>query len=214
VAQVVLYQGTSIQTIYPRSPASITLERRSYLGAYGLLAAAIAASVLIVIGVAVQLGRRRVSRQQNRPEMVKVMGGYGTALRRNQSISIGGDGCEISIPGVAAGTVLATAEWTGTRGELNIQPASGFEMKIRGAVSDGSHYRVGQPLEFVDKSNGAIHAVTLIPANSKDIGFGTPLAASVSYAGVDTGFSDSGSRDSFGSSSAAHQQGDTIDSYI
>lgn len=221
VVQVVLEQGSGVRTIYPQSPATVTIEQISYLSAHGLPLALTLVACLVFAGTAIYLMRTKLAKEQNRPEIVKVMGGCGIALVRNQPISIGGDGCGISVPGVPVGTVLAVAEWMGIRGEINIQPSRGLHIKVRGVeIEGGSIYKLGQPLQFVDKESGVTHDVTLTSATSKDIGFSSSLTAGPSVPQFDGGFPNIGdviSSDGFGAISPPQQpnsNGNVIDTYI
>jgi hypothetical protein len=168
--QLVLEQGSATRTIYPQSPSTINIEEVSYLHAYGLPLGVGLTTVLLSASLVVLVVRSRRAKARQRPEVVKAFGGPGVALSRYQTITIGGEGCTIAVPGIKTRGALATAEWTGVRGELHITPAEGFRLKIGGMEMSGAAvYRMGQPLQFTDLSNNATYDVTLYGGTNKDI---------------------------------------------
>jgi hypothetical protein len=198
VVQVILDQGGTTRTIYPNKPTTIKIEGLSYFAALwlGILPLSIALLTLLVV---VYLALRHLhQRERNRKEIIKVLGGQGIPLTRFQPITIGGDGCSLVVEGVPAEMVLATAEWTGTRGELTLRERNGVRIKVNGAdVSGSTSYRLGQPIQFID-ANENIYNVTLYPGTNKDIGFGTniPGKGNSKAPGAFEGFGEIGFADS------------------
>ncbi len=176
VVQVILDQGGTTRTIYPQKPATIQIKELSYWEAFWLEVLLLSLATLGAGIFSAWALRHRRQRKQNAPEIIKMRGGgYGIPLERFQSITIGGDGCSLVSPDVPAGMTLATAEWTGTRGELALRPETGLQMKVNGMDAiGGTTYRLGQRIQFSD-ANGNSYDVTLSPATPKDIGFGTTV---------------------------------------
>jgi len=176
VVQVILEQGGgTTRTIYPK-PTTIKIKEVSYWAAFWHLVLLISLATPTLVSIGALVLRSHVKREHNRPEIIKVLGGPSIPLARFQQIMIGGEGCQLVVPGVPAGTVLTTAERTGTRGVLIIRTLNGTKMKVNGADVTGSvAYHLGQPLQFIT-ADGNSYDVTLYSSTSKDITpFGTPI---------------------------------------
>jgi hypothetical protein len=176
VVQVILEQGGgTTRTIYPK-PTNIKIEKVSYWAAFWHLVLLISLATPTLVSIGALVLRSHLKREHNRPEIVTVLGGPSIPLTRFQQIMIGGEGCQLMVPGVPAGTVLTTAEWTGTRGVLIIRTLNGAKMKVNGADVTGSvAYHLGQPIQFIT-ADGNSYDVTLYSSTSKDITpFGTPI---------------------------------------
>lgn len=187
--QVVLDQGGTTRTIYPTKPPAIALEEISYWSAFGAYWLAAGVGALLLAGGALTTTRRRLARERERPQVVKVLGGHGIPIARHYTVSIGGEGCALVVPGIAHGTVLATAEWAGVRGELTLRPEADYRMKVNGVDVIGStNYRLGQPLQFIQVQTGTSYDVTLYPGTTRDIGFGNSFAGGGERADFAVGF--------------------------
>jgi hypothetical protein len=175
ILQLVINQGGVSQTVYAKQPPSVSIERASYLSAYGLQGGAGAAALLTLSGLCASAFRSRRRKEQNRPEVVKTLGGPGVPLLRHQPVTVGGEGCALAVAGIPSGLVLATAEWNGVRGELFVQPCAGFLMKMDGRETDGGAvYRLGRPLQFHAAQGADSYEVTLYGSTSREIAFGPP----------------------------------------
>jgi hypothetical protein len=171
VVQIELQQGGAVRTLYPQEPATISIEQSSYLGLYGLPLALGVFALLLAVALSLYIVKARRMKEMNRPEMVKVLGAYAVPISRGQTITIGGAGCNLVVPGVPSGLVLGTAEWLGSRGELSIQSGTGLRMKIRGVETDQSTAKLGQPLQFTELKTGSTYDLTLLPGTTKEMGF-------------------------------------------
>jgi len=198
VVQVTLDQGGTTRTLYPQKPATLQLMRVSYWAAFWQQLLLMGFAIFIG-GVSVVLMRGHLRQgERHRQEIVQVLGGPAVPLSRFKSLPIGGEGCPLAVPGVAAGMVLATATWTGARETLTLQPWHGVRMKVNGADVIGSTtYRLGQPIQFIT-SDGNTCDVTLYPGAHKDIGFGT------TFPGSGNGFTQGAPFPDLGGSGTAH----------
>jgi hypothetical protein len=183
ILQLVINQGGVSQTVYAKQPPSISIERTSYLSAYGLQGGLAATGLLALSGLCLVAFRSRRRRETNRPEVVKTLGGPGVPLVRNQPASVGGQGCALAAAGIPDGLVLATAEWKGVRGEIFIQPSAGFRMRVDGRETEGGVYRLGRPLQFNAVQGGESYEVTLYGSTSREIAFSPPPGADVFASG-------------------------------
>lgn len=173
IVQILIDQGKTTRTIYPQRPATLKMKKISYWQAFGVPLLGVSVAVL-GLGVLVTLTlQRRRQGELNRPEIIRTLDGQGIPLRRLQSITIGGEGCSVSMPDVPPGQILATAAWTGTRGQLTLQSEDGIRMKIDGRDVTGSTiYSLGQQLQLIN-ADGKTYDVPLHQGNSKSMGFGT-----------------------------------------
>jgi hypothetical protein len=188
--RLLLDQGGTTRTIYPQTPLRLTLEEVAYWAAYGRYWGIGGGMLLVVGGLTVGLVRRQRMQQRTQPEVITVLGGHGVPVRRGQAVAIGGVGCTLVVPGVAQGTVLAVAEWTGTRGMLTLRPGHDFRMQVQGVEVDGSiTYRLGQPLRFVHSTdNTTTYDVTLHPGTANAVGFGATVSPARNGAYTPEGF--------------------------
>jgi len=172
--QLVIDQGDGQQkVVYPHNQPAVTVVRQSYLGAYGLYALALVGLLGAGFTATAVTTRRRQVRARTRPEIVKIAGGPATIIRPGQSVSIGGDGCPLSIPGVLPGCELGFVEWSGVHGEVLVRPADAVDLKVDGIEAAGAtRYRLGRRLQFVT-SDGGVHDVVLHPASIREAGFGS-----------------------------------------
>jgi hypothetical protein len=174
--QVSLDEGGANRTVHPYKPSVITLEEVPYLSAFGVYWSVLLCVLFSAVGLTVFAVQQRQEREHNRPEVVKVLGGHGVPLFRSQPASIGGEGCQMVVPGVGPGVILALAEWAGTRGELVLRPGPGVQMKVNGIdVAGSGTYRLGQPIQFID-AHGTSYDVTLHAGKPEDVGFGTTVS--------------------------------------
>lgn len=173
VVQILLDQGGSTRTVYPQQPPFVVFEEVAYWAAYGW-AWGLGGVVLLVLGVGgVWLVRRRRAQERDRPEIVKIPGGRAVALGRGQTLTLGGEGCQLVVPGVPPGVTLARATWTGVRGELLLSPEPGGSLQVNGSAIDGREvYRLGQPLVLLRPAEGLTYQVTLQAGAPADLGRG------------------------------------------
>lgn len=220
--RVLLDQGGTPRTIYPQRPSLVTVEELSYWSAFGLYWGLINGTLLVLIGVAVRVVRRRRAQERNRPEVVKVPGGHVVPLFHGQAVTVGGEGCQLVVPEVQPGVVLALIEWTGIRGAFTLRPGKSFRMLINGAEVDGpATYRLGQALQFIPAEGGTPISVTLYPGTTSEIGFSpTPVAGGdrSTFVGAFPSFSDMGQSSGNGAFSSmpgtSGGHGISTDSYI
>lgn len=173
IIQLVLDQSGTERTIYASKPSRVTLRKASYLGAHGLLLGGLLLALGVGLAIPIRAVRYRRAREQNRPEIVKVPGGSAVALARNQRAQLGGAGCELQVPGLPAGLVLASVQATEQKGRLIVQPADGFRMRVNGFDAIGSsEYALGSSLQFSNPIDGHVFDVPLYAGAGHDLGFG------------------------------------------
>ena len=176
VVRLLLDQGHTTRTIYPSDPPSLTLVEQTYGQTFGW-----PISVLCVLlagaGLCVAIAKRRQQqRELRRPEHIKIPGGPSIALRPLQMVAIGGDGCQLSAPGLPMHTPIAYGEWRGVRGELVLRPAPPYRLQVGDQeITDAVTYQLGQPLLCLN-AQGESMAFTIVAASERDLSFGAPVA--------------------------------------
>ncbi len=183
--QILLDQRGTTRTIYPQRPPIVTLKEVSYLSAFSMYWAV----SMLLVGLAVAAVQCYRVRERNRPEVIKVLGGNAVSLPRFHSVTIGGEGCMLVVPGAPPQQVLAFAERADRRRELILRPGNGIRMRVSGTDTIGQvTYHLGQPLQFIDKDEN-IYNAALYPGTSKDIGFGPTIPRSENGSGMAGAFS-------------------------
>ena len=175
VVQLVLNQGPTSRMIYPSNASSIPIVTPTYMGIYGIWLIMVACILSVMAVVVTASVRRYYSRKQNRPGVLGVLGGSMIQVLKNQAVSIGGNGCQIVVPGVPDKLQLASIEWTGSGEPLFVIPSQPVKCRINGMEVVGSgKLAIGSPIQFM-APDGAIFNITLISGKQKDIGFGGPI---------------------------------------
>lgn len=173
VMHILLDQGGSTRTVYPQQPSRVVFEEVAYWAAYGWLWGLGGVVLLGLGGGGVGLVCRRRAQERDRPEIVKIPGGRAVALRRGQTSTLGGEGCQLVVPGVPPGVTLVRATWTGVRGDLLLSPEPGVSLQVNGSAIDGREvYRLGQPLVLLRPAEGLTYQVTLHAGTPADLGRG------------------------------------------
>lgn len=173
VVHILLDQGGSTRTVYPQQPPRVIFEEVAYWAAYGWTWGLVGVVLLSLGGGGVWLVCRRRDQERDRPEIIKILGGRAVALRLGQTSILGGEGCQLVVPGVPPGVTLARATWTGVRGELLLSPEPGVSLQVNGSAIDGREvYRLGQPLVLLHPAEGMTYQVTLHAGAPADLGRG------------------------------------------
>lgn len=166
-----------LRELGPVGAATILLTRRSYLRAHGL---ALAGGLLALLGAtaaATMLVRRRTQQRLRRSLVVRVPGGGAATLRTGDAVALGGDGCRLTIAGVAPHDELALVRWEGAADEVIVQPRTGIVAEIDGAaVAGAGRYRLGSALRFITP-DGHRHDVALHAGTARDLALSDGITA-------------------------------------
>jgi len=173
VVQLLLDQDGSTRTLYPQQPPLVVFEEVAYWAAYGWSWGLGGVTLLGLGSWGVWLVCRRREQKRDRPEIIKILGGRAVPLRHGQTSTLGGEGCQLVVPGVPPGVTLVRATWTGVRGELLLSPEPGVSLQVNGSAIDGREvYRLGQPLVLLRPAEGMTYQVTLQAGTPADLGRG------------------------------------------
>lgn len=170
IIQVILEQGGGTnRTVYPQRSAATKIREMSYWSAFWGEILMLSLAIFVLLAVIILTLKWVAKHRRNRKEIIQVLGGSSIPLARSQTIMMGGEGCQVNVPGVPPGLVLAALEWTGVKEELILRPWNGIQTIINGTNVVGSfNYRLGQPIQFA--IDGNTYDVTLYQGTNQTIG--------------------------------------------
>jgi hypothetical protein len=173
--QLVLDQGTSSRVVYPQSNSITVVRETPYLREYGLPLTTGALAGVLVLFFAIRTIGHHSTEKKNRPMFVKGLSGYAVAVKPGQRISVGGEGCDVSLPELPPQVVLAYAESINDRNALLLHPEPGFQLRVDGkSVLGTTVYSLGHQLQFTSPE-GAAFDLKLFSATERSVGFGSSM---------------------------------------
>lgn len=171
-------------------PPVVRIVATPYWRQYGARIAAFVLAFTAVSGLAVGLLRARRRRRASEPELVRIPGGPSVSIAPGSSITLGGEGSVLTVPGLTGYVELALVKYTGTPGTLTLRAADGVGMLVEGEERGSmATYRLGERLRFVLPSGASVE-ISLLKGSSRGGAMLDPLAsldpASGGHCGLDT----------------------------
>lgn len=171
-------------------PPVVRVVAAPYWSQHGARLGAILFSLGAVSALTVGLLRMRMRRRAATPELVRIPGGPTVSIAPGTSITLGGEGSVLAVPGLVGDVELALVKYSGQPQTLTLRAADGVAMLIegedRGSVAT---YRLGERLRFILPS-GPPFEICLQKGSSRGGAMLDPLApldlASGGHSAVDT----------------------------